>query len=287
MQLLNKSFWQERLDDSWYCNQQDRWVLLYSILVNWLWQTSKATWGYARQMSTRCFKEDKATVTGVREWTKSHRAWYQWTEGKATGLRALVKCIKIKGVWGVWTLGCPCASPCFRGSKRPMTPQRIQTETKLKPQQEVRVSPLYWTKGPSIITEGEKGDTHTHTQKKECMVNQTWEKKTQITLNWCSVGVTDKGFHKKKEWDQAKNATGVKASSHGYWTGYNGEVHEEKSLIQAEVHFTVVLALKVWDWEPFHSQRHLASGQKFLWSRARISAMTWVSRGIEHNHYCH
>lgn len=114
---------------------------------------------------------------------------------------------------------------------------------------------------------------HTHTLK-ECMANQRWRKKTQITLNWCSVGVSDKGSHKKKELDQPKNATDVNACSHGYWIGYNGGVHEEESLIQAEVHFTVVLALRGWDWEPFHSKRHLALGQKCLWSRPRISAMT-------------
>lgn len=111
--------------------------------------------------------------------------------------------------------------------------------------------PSLFDKGPVNHDRGWQG-WHTLT-KQECMANET-SGKTQITLNWCSVGVTDKGFHKKEEWDQPKNGTGVKASSHGYWTSYNG-VHEEKSLIQAKVHFTVVLALRVWDWETFHSQR--------------------------------
>ncbi|TNN50399.1 hypothetical protein EYF80_039386 [Liparis tanakae] len=47
---------------------------------------------------------------------------------------------------------------------------------------------------------------------------------------------SDEEFEKKKELDKSKNATDVNA--------LNGLVHEEESLIQAGVHFTVVMALR-------------------------------------------
>lgn len=53
------------------------------------------------------------------------------------------------------------------------------------------------------------------------------------------------------------------------------KAHEVDSLIRAEVHFTVVLALRGWNWEPFHSLRHLSSGQKCRQSWARLSPLTW------------
>lgn len=58
------------------------------------------------------------------------------------------------------------------------------------------------------------------------------------------MGVIKSGFHKEKELDQSKNATDVNVCSRGYRVGNNGGVHEEESLIQAEVHFTVVSALR-------------------------------------------
>lgn len=59
-----------------------------------------------------------------------------------------------------------------------------------------------------------------------------------------------------------------------FWAGQSGAEHEEGSLIHTEVHFTVVLALRGGNWEPFHDQRHLALGHKCLWSNARLNAMS-------------
>lgn len=92
------------------------------------------------------------------------------------------------------------------------------------------MSPLYWTKGLSLITGGQKGGqnskkgtmalwdftlTSTHTMK-ECMANQPWRKKNtnNLELMFC-VCVSDKEFH-KKELYQPKNATDVNACSHCY-----------------------------------------------------------------------
>lgn len=204
----------------------------------------------------------------MREWTKSHRVAIgldingQWGRLRGWGLYWCVWRSKVCGCLNTWMCMCFSMLPWEQASNETSknldwnnfceSKRKPFGKTKLDPQQEVQGSPLYLTKGLSIITEDEKGGTHS--QSKNAWLIKL-EGKTQITLNWCSVGVTDKGFHKKEEWDQPKNASGVKASSYGYWTGYNGEVHEEESLTQAKVHFTVVLAVRMWDWEPFHSQR--------------------------------
>lgn len=71
---------------------------------------SKATWGQWRQMSTRCLKGRTKLLSlksenGLKKENPHtttngcHRPWQQWTVGKAKGLRALVVCVKIKGVW--------------------------------------------------------------------------------------------------------------------------------------------------------------------------------------------
>lgn len=96
--------------------------------------------------------------------------------------------------------------------------------------------------------------------------------KKHVTLNWWSEIKRNK--EKKKKLQQTKNATNVNVCSHGYWAGQCGTEHEEESLIQTEVHFTVVLALRGRNWEPFHDQRRLALGHKCLWSNARLKAMT-------------
>lgn len=233
-----------------------------------------------------------------------HRAWQGWTVGKAKGLRALVVCVKIKGV----SVSLACTWMCIYLSVLPWEQASNDTSKKSRlkhffpnPQNPTTKQKCSHSRGSEwVLSIGQKAcqssqgvrrvvktqiraqwifgiphsRAHTHTLWKNAWLINLGEKKTQITLNWCSVCVNDKRFHKKKELDQPKNATDVNACSHGYWIGYNGGVHEEESLIQAEVHFTVVLALRGWDWEPFHSQRHLALGQKCLWSRARLNAMT-------------
>lgn len=204
-----------------------------------------------------------------------HRAWQGWTVGNAKGPRALAVCVKIKGVRAH---GRACTCRCLPWEQAPTDtskesrlkqfsfffPESIKphSQTKLQSQLGVWVSPLYWTKSPvnhhrgsegwSKLKRGDNGSlglhtlTRTHSLWKNAWIINLGEKKTRkkprITLNWCSVCVSDKGFHKKKELDEPKNATDVNACSHGYWIGYNGGVHEEESLIQAEVHFTVGLA---------------------------------------------
>lgn len=70
--LLNKSCWQKSV---WFMALWDMCVPLYSILLNWLRHTLPKPPGV---MQGKCLfnalKEDKATATGVTEWTKSHWA---------------------------------------------------------------------------------------------------------------------------------------------------------------------------------------------------------------------
>lgn len=113
--------------------------------------------------------------------------------------------------------------------------------------------------------------TQTHTHRKNAWLINA---KKHVTLNWWCEIKWNKEKRKMKKPQRTKDATNVNVCSHGYWAGQSGAQHEEESLIQTEVHFTVVLALRGRNWEPFHDQRHLALGHKCLWSNARLKAMT-------------
>lgn len=150
-----------------------------------------------------------------------HRAWREGTVVKAKRQRAPVLCAKIKGFYFYFFLPrISLTRMYFAASDDTSKKSRLKQFFSLRktpPGQNKtartaggRAGPLYWTKGPSIIAGGKEGGqnsnrgtmalwesklAHIRTPK-ECMANQTTEKNPQITLNRCSLGVSDKkGFY--------------------------------------------------------------------------------------------
>lgn len=61
-----------------------------------------------------------------------HRAWQEWTVGKTSGLRALVVCVKIKGVWESVSLACTWMCVRLSVLSWEQTPDDTSKESRLK-----------------------------------------------------------------------------------------------------------------------------------------------------------